>query len=85
MTARDRALMFQPAALSRIEAARYCGVSPSTFDQLLEAGVMPAPRVVPAVRRKLWLRVELDAALEDMPVAGEEGLNSCDRAFGLSA
>ena len=47
--------------LSRVEAAAYCGVSPSTLDKMLKDGLIPSPRKVYA--RNLFDRHKLDAAL----------------------
>ena len=48
--------------LSRVEAAAYCGVSPSTFDKMLKDGLAPQPLKVYA--RNLFDRHKLDAALD---------------------
>lgn len=48
--------------MSRIEAARYIGVSPGTFDRLVEEGVMPKPKRLRA--RLVYDRLELDAAFD---------------------
>lgn len=47
--------------LSRVEAAAYCGVSPSTFDKMQKDGLTPPPLKVYA--RNLFDRHKLDAAL----------------------
>ena len=57
------------AALSRVEAARYVGVSPSSFDKLVTAGTMPQPRRAVPTCRLVWLRSALDAALAALPPA----------------
>ena len=48
--------------LSRVEAAAYCGVSPSTFDKMQKDGLTPLPLKVYA--RNLFDRHKLDAALD---------------------
>lgn len=48
--------------LSRVEAAAYCGVSPSTLDKMLKDGLIPLPLKVYA--RNLFDRHKLDAALD---------------------
>ena len=48
--------------LSRVEAAAYCGVSPSTLDKMQEAGLIPSPLKVYA--RNLFDRHKLDSALD---------------------
>lgn len=47
--------------LSRVEAAAYCGVSPSTFDKMVKDGLIPSPLKIYA--RNLFDRHKLDAAL----------------------
>jgi excisionase family DNA binding protein len=51
-----------PRGLSRIEAARYIGVSPSTFDRLVAEGVMPKPKELGA--RRVYDRAQLDSAFD---------------------
>ncbi len=48
--------------MNRIEAARYVGLSPGTFDLLVKEGVMPKPRRVRS--RLIFDRIELDAAFD---------------------
>lgn len=48
--------------LSRVEAAAYCGVSPSTLDKMLKDGLIPSPLKVYA--RNLFDRHKLDSALD---------------------
>lgn len=57
-----------PAALNRIQAAEFVGLSPATFDKLVERGYMPAARQYPETRRYFWLRSELEAVLNDIPM-----------------
>ncbi len=51
--------------LSRVEAAGYIGVSPTTFDKMVLAGEMPAPKRVGS--RKIWDVRALDLAFEALP------------------
>lgn len=51
-----------PRGLSRIEAARYVGVSPTTFDRLVAEGVMPKPKAIGA--RRVYDRALLDSAFD---------------------
>lgn len=58
-----RALPFEcPRGLSRVEAARYIGVSPGTFDKLVADGAMPAPKEIGA--RRVYDRTQLDRAFD---------------------
>lgn len=56
---------FFALGLARETAARFVGVSPTTFDGLVKAGKMPSPRRVGA--RKLWDRRELEVAFDALP------------------
>lgn len=58
-----------PRGLSRVEAARYIGISPGTFDRLVEEGIMPKPKRVRA--RLIYDRLELDAAFDALGEAQE--------------
>jgi predicted DNA-binding transcriptional regulator AlpA len=49
-----------PRGLSRVEASRYVGVSPSTFDRMVRDRLMPAP--VRVYSRTIWDRQRLDDA-----------------------
>ncbi len=57
-----------PRGLNRAEAARYVGVSPGTFDKLVQEGLMPAPKRVKA--RRIYDRQAIDVAFSAL---GEEG------------
>lgn len=64
--------------LSRAEAAAFIGVSAGKFDEMVVKELMPRPRLIGA--RKLWSRIELIAALHDLPIEPEpERANSWDR------
>ena len=54
-----------PRGLSRSCAAEYVGCSPRKFDQMILNGLMPAPRLIGT--KKIWDRVELDEAFEELP------------------
>lgn len=62
---------YPPEGLSRNEAARYVGVGATTFDGLVRAGEMPKPRRFRGAKRLVWLKRELDRALEELPVDGD--------------
>jgi predicted DNA-binding transcriptional regulator AlpA len=55
--------------LSRPEAAAYAGVSPTTFDRLMNDGFMPAPKRI--YSRVLWDVRALDAAIDCLPSPGD--------------
>lgn len=65
-----------PRGLCREAAARYVGVSPGKFDEMVADGRMPGPKRVDA--RKLWDRNALDEAFELLP--GDEDANPWDTA-----
>lgn len=56
-----------PHALNRRQAAEFVGVSPTTFDKLVERGHMPKPRQYPETRRLFWLKSELEETLYELP------------------
>ena len=62
-------LAYPPRGLSREEAARYVGVGPTLFDEMVADGRMPRPKR--ANSRVLWDRIALDAAFSDLP--GDDG------------
>ena len=70
-------LSYPPRGLSREEAARYVGVSPAKFDQMITEKIMPKPRQ--AGGRIIWDRVELDIAFSDLPHQGSK-VNFFDQA-----
>lgn len=59
-----------PRGLRREEAARYVGISASKFEQLVKDGRMPPPREIDGCR--VWDRMSLDAAFDDLPHVGEK-------------
>ena len=54
--------------LNREEAARYIGISPGKFDELILDGKMPRPRLIGA--RKVWDIRSLDRAFDELPHDG---------------
>jgi hypothetical protein len=54
-----------PRGLSREHAAVYIGVSPAKFDQLVDDGRMPKPKVVDG--RRIFDRHQLDIAFDALP------------------
>lgn len=72
-------LTLAPRGLSREEAARYVGIGPTLFDQLVEQGKMPKPARIG--RRAIWDRYKLDAAFADLDDGAAE--NRVDRALRM--
>ncbi len=58
-------LSLPPRGLSRVEAAQYIGVSPTTFDQMVADGRMPKPKRIDG--RNVWDRHQLDSAFAALP------------------
>jgi predicted DNA-binding transcriptional regulator AlpA len=61
-------LSLEPRGLNREVAARYVGVSPSKFDQLVDDGRMPRPKKIDG--RRVWDRRALDCAFDAL---GDDG------------
>jgi hypothetical protein len=76
MTAHSRTEI-TPRGLSRIEAARYVGVSPTTFDKLVVGKKMPNPKHVGT--RRIWDRHLLDMAFDEIS-GDDESPNPWDDA-----
>jgi hypothetical protein len=55
---------YPPRGLAREEAARYIGVSPNKFEELVASGRMPKPKWVD--RRRVWDRYQLDVAFNEL-------------------
>lgn len=62
--------------LQRQEAAAYIGVSPNTFERLVNEGRMPKAKRI--YSRKVWDRYELDSAFE-MLESGDDETNPVDQ------
>ncbi len=62
-------LSLPPRGLSRVRAAEYIGVSPSTFDKMVAEGKMPAPKRIRG--RVVWDRVQVDCAFNAFDDGGE--------------
>jgi len=56
-------LMNPPIGLSRGEAAEYVGLSPNTFDELVQLGIYPKPLEL-GIRRRIWHRKALELAMD---------------------
>lgn len=63
-------LAIEPRGLQRDIAARYVGVSPTKFDEMVTGGRMPKPKLVD--RRKVWDRRALDDAFDALPTEQDE-------------
>lgn len=66
----------EPRGLSRVKAAAYIDVSPTTFDEMVKDRRMPLPKVIG--RRKIWDRRKLDLAFEALPDDGVPDANPWD-------
>lgn len=71
-------IAYPPRGLSREEAARYVGIGPSKFDEMVRDGRMPKPKRVDA--RTVWDRIALDIAFTALPEQGAR--NFFDGAYG---
>lgn len=61
----SRAMGFMPRGLNRKEVAFYIGVSASLFDEMVQDGRAPPPRMIN--RRTIWDVREVDDAFERLP------------------
>lgn len=59
-----------PRGLSRLESARYIGVSASLFDRMVQDGRMPKPKRINS--RTVWDRHQLDSCFDALPEIGAE-------------
>lgn len=66
---------YPPRGMDRIEAARYIGVGPTKFDEMVADGRMPRPKRVDG--RVVWDRLRLDAAFSDL--SEDKRVNPLDR------
>lgn len=65
MTLKPDPLAYPPRGMGREEAARYVGVSPTKFDEMVKDRRMPAGKRVDG--RVLWDRVAVDRAFTELP------------------
>jgi hypothetical protein len=54
-----------PRGLCREVAARYLGISPGKFDQMVDDGRMPGPKKIDS--RKVWDLRKIDIAFDSLP------------------
>ena len=80
MTSVSEITCYPPRGLSREEAARYIGVGPSKFDEMVSAGLMPRPKRIGS--RVVWDRLKLEAAFSDLP--DDNRANPLDRMLRLT-
>jgi len=75
-----RRLEVSPAdkyGLDRCEAAAHIGVGVTLFDEMVEDGRMPPPKMINSL--KVWKRTAIEKAFDNLPVrhvrlaSGEEG------------
>lgn len=64
MTLRPDPIAWAPRGLSREEAARYVGLGPTKFDELVADRRMPKPKRIDG--RVIWDRYALDAAFSEL-------------------
>lgn len=64
---RARHQRIAPRGLNREQVSAYVGISPATFDKLVEDGSMPQPRMLET--RKVWDLQEVDQAFDLLPHA----------------
>jgi predicted DNA-binding transcriptional regulator AlpA len=72
-----------PRGLRREAAAAYIGVSPATFDTMVDDGRMPSPKAINA--RRVWDRHKLDEAFDELTEAEREKSGATARATANSA
>ena len=65
MTDRTDSIAYAPRGLSREDAARYVGVGPTKFDEMVADNRMPRPKRVDG--RVVWDRIKIDAAFSELP------------------
>jgi predicted DNA-binding transcriptional regulator AlpA len=63
---------YPPRGMGRVEAARYLGISPAKFDQLVADRRMPQPKQIDG--RLVWDRMGLDATFSELPDRATGGL-----------
>ena len=62
--------------LKRVLAASYIGIGTTKFDEMVDDGLMPKPRLIG--RRKIWDIQELDRCFDELPQAGDNDNNPWD-------
>lgn len=70
-------LNYPPAGLSRELAAEYVSLGLTTFEDCVQKGIAPKPRQIPGRRRVVWLRSDLDAWLQGLPISTQLPPENC--------
>jgi predicted DNA-binding transcriptional regulator AlpA len=68
-----------PRLVSREAAAAYICISPNAFDEMVKDGRMPRPRILGG-KRRAWDVRALDAAIDRLPVQGDDA--AADETWG---
>jgi len=68
--------LIQPRGFSRVQAARYIGICPRKFDELVHDGRMPGPKRID--RRLIWDRHAIDVAFDALESYSPEPSNTWD-------
>lgn len=58
-------LSLPPRGLDRVRAAQYVGISVGKFDEMVADKRMPSPKRIDS--RKVWDKMALDTAFEELP------------------
>lgn len=72
-----------PRGLNRGQAAAHVGVSATTFDKMVAAGLMPAARAIFSLR--VWDIEELDRAFDALPHADAPARGSLGARSGADS
>lgn len=66
MNSRQRhSSIIEPRVLRREVAAHYLSISPTSFDSLVDGGLIPPPKTLKS-RIKIWDRRALDRVIDDL-------------------
>ncbi len=63
-------IRIEPRGLSRVEAARYLGISPSKFDEMRKDGRVGSARLIDG--RKVWDVHDLDSVFDALPLESND-------------
>jgi hypothetical protein len=79
MTATKPTLNYLPRGLIKKWSAVYVGVGSTLFDEMVDDGRMPQPRIINS--KEVWDTQELDFAFDDLPRKSEQTKNSWDETL----